>query len=284
MGYTVVEVLIFLAISGVLFVSAMLAMSGKQAQTEFNQTVRDFQTQLQSINDNVAHGFYNRLQAFSCQYAGGAGSGISITAGNTAPGTNTDCIYIGEAIQFAPNGNANTYRLYTLAGQRQTANGGNLQDVGSLDDAKPTAIAQGLSTNTTTPDMYQDYKLANGIQVGKVTYQLSSGGPQNTGALAVVTSFPATDATTGSLNSGSQSFSILPIIGTNMGDSGGDFVDKVNQITSANGWGTMPINPPNGVTICLTGGGTNQSALIIIGGQGHGHLDAALQIITGGCP
>src|SRR5205814_2186232 len=56
-GYTIVEVMIFLAISSLLFVAASIAIGGQQAHTEFNTAANDTNTKFQQWIDQVANGF-----------------------------------------------------------------------------------------------------------------------------------------------------------------------------------------------------------------------------------
>ena len=48
-GYTIVEVLIFLAISSLMFLLAATFISGKQSAVEFKQGMNDINTQIKSV-------------------------------------------------------------------------------------------------------------------------------------------------------------------------------------------------------------------------------------------
>ena len=57
-GFTIVETLIFLAVSGLMFVSVLAYIGGKSGQTEFDQGIHSVFSQLQSIPASVSAGEY----------------------------------------------------------------------------------------------------------------------------------------------------------------------------------------------------------------------------------
>lgn len=109
-GYTIVELLIVLAVTGVIAVSAFSVIAGKQARTELNQSVRDFDSQLQDVINDVAHGYYPSEGAGArCHLASG---NITFDASGGSQGSSTDCIFIGKVIQFEPSGPSGSPALY----------------------------------------------------------------------------------------------------------------------------------------------------------------------------
>src|SRR5688572_4270761 len=74
-GFTVVEVLIVLAITGLLFVSAAVMIAGRQNRTAFEQSVRNIHSQIQAAIDEVIVGHYPNNGNFDCN---ATGSGPSI--------------------------------------------------------------------------------------------------------------------------------------------------------------------------------------------------------------
>lgn len=100
-GYTIVEVMIFLAVSTALLVAGMKLVSGKQAQVDFDQTMRDTQSQIQSWIGDVSNGFTggDPNQQY-CSTSGSGGRPIikakPVGIGNIQP----QCVFLGKAIQF----------------------------------------------------------------------------------------------------------------------------------------------------------------------------------------
>lgn len=145
-GYTIVETMIFLAVSGFLFASAMLLVGGQQKNTEFTTTVRDFDSKLQSVINNVSNGYYNNTGSTSCTVSGGV---ITVTANGGTAGTNQDCTFVGQYISLKPSKTAFTVTSYV--GLRRV--GPPMREVQSLAEANPTPFT----------DTAQDYNLSGGV-------------------------------------------------------------------------------------------------------------------------
>jgi len=236
-GFTIVETLIVLAVSGGLFMIAALYIGGKQAKTEFQVGVRDIQTQLQQIINQTESGYYGTNSTSKCTIVGGVPT-ITANAGNL--GSSGDCIFIGKA--FVVDG-PKLY-VYPLAGLRQTITG---DDTTSPVEAKATVVG--------SPDTYA---LPNGISQVTSSYD---GGTLSGGirGFAVLTSM----SNAGDSATGSQTFGLHALRGPFT--SGGNFVVTINK----------EINPPTNIAylskksveLCVKSGGTDQSALITIGGE-----------------
>ncbi|MCA9329679.1 type II secretion system protein [Candidatus Saccharibacteria bacterium] len=151
-GFTVVEVLIFLAVSGALAVSAMLFVSGMQNKTQFNQASNDFLQQVDMTINNTTNGYYAGSDNIKCQRD--PSGNIKITDTLTKRGTNADCIFLGRAIKLDLN--SDTYTIYDIAGLRKT---GSNKEVTSLAEARPTLIEQ----------TKQEYVYRNGLKLKKIT-------------------------------------------------------------------------------------------------------------------
>lgn len=143
-GYTIVETMIFLAVTSALFVSAMLLINGQQRKTEFSTTVRDFDSKLQSVITNVSNGYYNGAGSIRCQLSG---STLLITTINPHQGQNGDCTFLGQYITLAPT--QDKFTITSVAGIRRTAG----KEITDLSSANVTQITQ----------TRQDYVLPQGI-------------------------------------------------------------------------------------------------------------------------
>lgn len=265
-GYTIVEVMIFLAISGALLMAAMVMLSGQQAKTEFAQAARDFESRIRDIINDVSVGYYPNDGNIKCE-AGPAGVILSTSSGEL--GTNAQCIFVGKVIQFAPKLNPGSVRIYTVAGLRQTALGpGSLREVNSLEEAVPKIIAREGGDPVSVPEVFDDVSLGP-MKVGKVTYSTNVSSHETAG-VGFFTTFKGN--TSGGLRSGFASSSLGPIpIGAGAGPTTLDqdysgFIERTNKKMRHHQFRDS-LNPANGVTICLLSTGTNQRAILTIGGQ-----------------
>jgi prepilin-type N-terminal cleavage/methylation domain-containing protein len=125
-GYTIIEVIIVLAVSGVILISAMALLHGQQGKTEFTQGMRDIDSKIQVIAKNVTSGISPSSQACSIG-ADGRPTLSSSTA--QASGTNSDCILLGSAIEVTPG--KDNLNIYLVLGKSASS---------SFLDASPTPI------------------------------------------------------------------------------------------------------------------------------------------------
>ena len=66
-GYTIVEVMIFLAVSSLMFLIAVGFISGKQNNVEFTLSVNTLKSDIQQVFNNVSSGYYASRNNFSCR-------------------------------------------------------------------------------------------------------------------------------------------------------------------------------------------------------------------------
>lgn len=244
-GFTIMEVLIVLTITALLFLSATALISGKQDQTEFDQAINEVQSQIQQAIGDVSNGYFPNLNNFTCSASSG---GPVIASGTgTGQGTNTGCIFIGKVLRFGiTGGSSEQFSTYTLAGLQQDSSG---NDVSSLAAAMPAVIAP-TTLNPSAPDDSATGSLQNGL----TTYQTATTSNGNTIAgIALVSTFAPADIT----QSSSQNVDLVPIYGTMATTS----ADAINTALRS----SPPIDPSGGAQICFVSGTTNQSGLITIG-------------------
>lgn len=260
-GFTVIETLIVLAITGGLFVAVALSLSGKQAQTQFDQAIQDVKSQIQQTINDVSVGFFPNRNNYNCS-AGPLGPVIS--SGGGSQGANSGCVFLGKAIQFGIAGtNPEQFRVFTIAGLQKDASG---NEVTSYASADPTVIAP----STVNPNM-PDGSSSGRLNYGLTTLRAYYGSPAaNIGAVAFVNSLAA--YSNGSLVSGSQQLNVIPITG-----SGLNVTSQAAATTIGAGLAASATNPSTGVSICFVSGTTNQSGLITIGGAGR-QLNVTLNI------
>jgi len=171
-GYTIVEVMVVLSVTGIMFVSAILIFQGQQGKTALSQSLYDLASRVQSYASEVNAGVYPAgTQTYTCSAQGGfGGSQAWLAAGAQNIGGNTDCLFLGRAVQLAysspPNSTtSNKLVAYTVLGLRNIWSGGvdTQTPVASYDQANPVP-AQCKSTcgGANIWELYNTYTLPYG--------------------------------------------------------------------------------------------------------------------------
>jgi prepilin-type N-terminal cleavage/methylation domain-containing protein len=251
-GFTIIEVMIVLVVTGALFLSAVLLISGKQNIAAYNQSIRSVQTELQQVVNEVGSGFYPNKGSITCTKSGGRPLLSSATA---EQGTNKDCIFLGKVLQFAVRGtDPEQYNIFTMVGLR----GDSLSPSLDLASAQARLIAKSTTDGVSNiPDATDTKSLLYGLTVSKMYYD---GNPSNqigaVGFISNVSSLGAEDS--------SQQVNVVAVTGTAL------HVDKISAVTQINNnLASAVVNPPGGVQICFNSGGTKQSGLVSIGNAGR---------------
>ncbi len=138
-GFTIIEVMIVLAVTGLLFLSATALISGRTDQTEFDQSSRAFQQQMQDTINEVATGTYTSTSGatnYSCTVAGK----LVFGPGGNGQGTNDQCEFIGKLLAFGLGSSHDGVDTYSLAGARQDSSG---NETSSLSNAFPAIVQLG---------------------------------------------------------------------------------------------------------------------------------------------
>lgn len=253
-GYTIIEVMIVLAVSGALFVSAVLLINGRQQRTQFDQSIREVRSQIQQVINEVSNGFYPDFANFTCTVTGSGPPTFALASGGQ--GTNEGCIFLGKAIQFGVEGtDPEEFRVLNIAGRQKSTAG---EEVASLAQAQPRAIALDGGANVTV-----DISTTQPLQYGLETAWADAGVIAFTSSLSDVTS-PSGGAI--------QQLNVSAVSDSSLGMSETGAVQALNGNLASS-----PQNPADGVQICFVSGGTDQSGLITIGGFG-GSLTVNLDI------
>jgi len=262
-GYTIVEVMIFLVITGVLLASAMLVFRGRQERTQFNQGVREIDAQIRSIINETATGYYPNPNNINCTVPT-PGQGVNITtSGAKAQGANEGCIYLGRVLQFTGN---DVYRAYTIVGQQRTSTGQEVTTLGGTNDTAKQTVITPTTVHPTWPDATATFRLPWGITVKKVIPP--SAVP--VGAIAFVSSFGSYGAS--GLNSGSSVLNSVPLVGSSL-------TSNATQIASeTEGMATDPVNPGRILVCLLSAGGDRQAAIIIGGSNNNTSTDVVMSV------
>ncbi len=260
-GYTILEVLIFLAVSTFLMVSAIAAMSGSRRNTEFAQSLRDFESRISDVINDVPTGYYPANSTIGCQISAINGTEIVNTTAQNLGG-NDDCLYVGKAIQFVPDGDDTKVLVYNIAGRRLAAGTGT--PVKKISETEPVAVA--LPTDVSFKDSVDEISLQYGLKVTNVFDGADS--TKTYGVLSVMTLFegilPSNEVSEG------QSVQIGAINGSTLNstkDTAVSNIGALTEIAATNPGGFQ--TSTDGFVICLESD-NGKKASLTIGAAGSG--------------
>lgn len=151
-GFTIIEVLIALAITGVLLAAAVTVLTGQTTSTAFQQSLHDIQSKLTSAIQNVNNGLLPNESQYTCTT--NSSNRAQLSPGTGGYGTNQGCIYLGEAVQVSVGSpNLNFYTI--LGNQYATDSNGNKVASSTLTQAAPTpASTAGTDSSIVLTDNY----------------------------------------------------------------------------------------------------------------------------------
>lgn len=230
-GFTIVETMIVLAVTGVLFFSVMAVMAGRQNRTQFQQSINAMKVEIEQVVSQVQTGYYPSTQNFRCSAAPAGGLQITSAASGNEQGTNKDCVFFGKAIQFKVGGE-DRYAVIPLAGLREAS---------TFANSRAKAVTQSINTGM--------------LQYGLEPKWVKSGGVIGTGTLGFVTTID------GASEKGSQSIQVIPVPSDALNRSTAQTVSTIDaNIASATAVDNAQICYQSGVTdqygiVSITGGG-----------------------------
>ena len=238
-GYTILEALVVIVITGFLMVTAVTIMDGRQSQIRFEQAVRGYDAQLRSVVNDISTGYFPDTE-FQCEYTGGD---IVITAGSNQQGTRSDCAFLGKFIEVRNPGSGDLYQdgfdIKTMVGHRRAT---------SLENSALKAIA------TTDVDLTQGYENRWGMEVVGVVF---SDGATTTpvnyfGYLTSLT--PAADS------DGPRPVSGNTLVGAFYGDHTVAAIDVTSESTRP-----KALSQDEAIYVCLSMPDSSRKAVIVIG-------------------
>jgi type II secretory pathway pseudopilin PulG len=270
-GFTIVETLIVLAVSSILVISAVALVSGRANKTQFMTASNDLRQQIQQVVNEAGSGYFPNSGHFSCASPAIPGSPI-LANGSRTQGTNGDCVFLGKVIQFGAYDQPDKMLVYAIAGNRLQA--GTSNEVTSLAQSFPVAVAPGNSNNSSLTGITLSNPLQNGLAIKSLKY--ASGDITGFGFLSTL----ATISTScNGVCSGSQQLGLYAITGgtavNQTTNRSKDFVDVLDA-SAGNYVATSQ------VTACFDSGTTNQSVVYTIGSNGNG-MGVDMQIQSGSC-
>lgn len=193
-GSTILEVMMVLAISGGLLVAAGATISGQIERTRFSTNVREIESKLSDIFNDVETGFYPSSENFGCEVINptNASSVPTPTGTNREQGTNEDCLFLGKGVQFSQNADGLTanFLIHTIIGRREMPSGSGLVGVTSIDAANPTAF----------DSLEESGQFDGGVEITSVRYLNGGLTSDGVAVLAPLGSFSATEPSTAASN------------------------------------------------------------------------------------
>src|SRR5665213_1330579 len=249
LGYTIVEVMIVLAVSGAMFLVAANFISGKQERTAFTQGVNEMASRIQDVIEQVSDGQYSDIQ-LNCAFSGGS---TTFPSGSNTQGTNTNCVFLGKLVSLAyPT--THDYQIVSMAGGRVTAP--TTATVVSLSNVDPAAIASLTTAPQNIPQQLDvkgmKFVTTTGLSISEPTTAPPTSPALGSYNLGVVQGLGSGDGS-GSFRSGAQTLSLvyssLTPAGLNTAAS-----------SSSNSLGLATIQS---ATFCVTDG--TQQARIVVG-------------------
>jgi type II secretory pathway pseudopilin PulG len=232
--------MIVLAVTTALFISTVVAFSGRQATTQLTQSVRDLESQIQDINNDVANGFFpNGLQCL----LNGSGD-PTVTNTSATAGAQVGCTFLGKAAAFGTD----NLTTITIVG-RQFAGAVGSAPASTLTEARPTPVPVSVLLDSTA--------YVYGLQPIKI-FDMSN---DVTGyaSIAFVSQLGAGVGIDNPLT-GSRSTLLYGITGSSINDNATSAAGKINV-------GNMVLFS-KGARICLLGG-NGKRAEITVGASGN---------------
>lgn len=144
-GFTIIEVMTVLAISGVMLIGAVSLVQTQNVRSQFSQSISDLDSKLNKYITDLHSAVDETAEAFKCTGYNPAIGNLNtrpiVASGSNGVGGNGDCLFLGKAFQVNPGasgGNDNNVYVYTVVGNRLMAGaGGTIVPADSFHDSNP---------------------------------------------------------------------------------------------------------------------------------------------------
>ncbi|MCA1807824.1 MAG: hypothetical protein LC687_08275 [Actinobacteria bacterium] len=243
-GYTLLETLIFIVISGFILVSAVALFNGRQEQVQYRQSVRELDGRILTTINDVSNGYFPDAQ-FSCSKDESSDNLVikTITSDpDDQQGSREDCVFAGKALVYDAR---DQLAIHSIAAARSALG----------------APATLLSPDTKLTDIgaiAQDYQLAWGVEIEKMVV---SNNPNDSAAsndisyFAYLSDLGKSSSASSNLESGQQAIRLYTSTG--------------NLPSTTIHSDLVPLNANEAIYLCLTADFVNQKAVIILGEDGR---------------
>lgn len=206
LGFTIVEVMVFLAVSGFTFLIAATFINGKEAQAEYRTGMNQANLQVQTIINNVGNGNYalpvNR--SLNCTL-GANGPNVHQVSVNSSLSAAVGCTFIGTVLSPNYNNNQEQYYLYTVAGcQYYTYRFSYYRCSNLATDMTPSNLIEEQPQVVSSLSRIDTW--SNAIALTKI-YKVAGGNWDQLSALGFFSSFPSMN--NGVMESGSEPVALV---------------------------------------------------------------------------
>jgi prepilin-type N-terminal cleavage/methylation domain-containing protein len=255
-GFTILEVMITMAVSASMLVIAVTLFGGQQRQTEFNQSIRDLTSVIEDAINDTSTGYFpaSNTPCSSTLTSAPVTTGPDSTTGQ---GTNKQCVFLGKAFVFKDS----SFDAYPIVGSY-------------LASTAPTAKFN-TSYPTIIPALVEKHDYLWGLKL-KDIYWGDTTPRTGSGNLIVVASNPDGAGTDPSgYASGAQKINVYSsgvTIGTdiNAGSGASDINTAMRNFVNTS-WVASATPSTNGVTLCVQDANTSDvrrqyGGIIITGG------------------
>lgn len=132
-GFTIVEVVIFLAISALMISIAIVGVSNSISSARFTDTVRSFESFMQRQYDETLNGVNSRTGNEVCNSAG------EVTEGPlSVPGASNNCLLLGKYLSFTKG--SSLVRVHYVVGTHPSSLTSTDGDAAAIVKAKPHVV------------------------------------------------------------------------------------------------------------------------------------------------
>ncbi|MBI4034602.1 prepilin-type N-terminal cleavage/methylation domain-containing protein [Candidatus Saccharibacteria bacterium] len=139
-GYTVIEVLIVLAATGMLLTMATYLLKNQTGETTFLQSLRDIQSKIETVISSVNNSLFPNANNYTCSLQPGNDNVQRATLKaetSSGIGTNDDCLFLGKALGVVKD--RDTLYVYSVLGGRTYQSGDQTLEAETFAQTNPTA-------------------------------------------------------------------------------------------------------------------------------------------------
>jgi len=208
-GYTIVEVMIVLAVSSLMFLIAANFISGRQQSNAFRVGTNELAQRIQSTLEEVNDGQYSDIP-LTCTVSGSGVPTASVPVGPASPtqGTNANgCVFMGKLMHFRVADVQTNYETFSLAGSQKDSTG---KLATGYQSASPTVIS-GLTKSQTVPQNLNVQSVVAYNTVGATYHSFDIGFIQNFGQVDTSSGITSNSV----YQNGAQSISLVYTTGLN---------------------------------------------------------------------
>lgn len=244
-GYTIIESLLVLAVTGALFIIAATFVNGRQQKVQYVQAVQDFNNKLEDILNDVSVGYFPET-AVKCTESG---STPNFSTSGSVQGQNKDCVFLGKSVQVGVDCDASDHKtctkvdFYTIAGLAKITD-----STGA--SVSPTSVTQSVPRATNL--LAETYEIQWGVYIDNVVRATSGPGFTATGRqLAFITDIADVSAS-------GDSVSVYSVSGTTVND-----LTRAAAISMFNNSGSLAIDTA-ATAICLKDPSSDRVSAVVL--------------------